>query len=133
MKTNKYLNFVFILVVMVTCGKTSLRMYAPHTDYPKAIYVESKFEGILTEGKIASDKVEEIWKKGKIASDKFVYVDISMYSGKKAKGKLIQISEEYVELSKGYYYKKDPKDDIILKFEKVVTIPKSEILLMKIW
>lgn len=118
MKMNKYLTFGIALVAMFSCGKSNLKRYAPHTTYPKAIYVENQ--------------IEKIWTAGKIEADKFLYIDISMNNGRKESGKLIQISEEYIELSKGYYYMRDQKDNIT-KLEKVVTIPKSEILILKIW
>ena len=118
MKTYKCLIFVNTLLITFACGKSSLQRYAPSTTYPRAIYVENQ--------------IDKIWTEGKIETDKLLYVDIRLGNGRKESGKLIQISEDYVELSKGYYYKRGQEDNII-KFEKVVMIPKNEILIMKIW
>ena len=118
MKTYKCLIFVNTLLITFACGKSSLQRYAPSTTYPRAIYVENQ--------------IDKIWTEGKIETDKFLYIDISLDNGRKESGKLIQISEEYVELSHGYYYKRD-KEDNIIKSEKIITVPKSEILIMKIW
>ena len=106
------------MVTLLACGKSNLKRYAAETTYPRAIYVE--------------DQIDKIWTEGKIEANNFYYVDIRLNDGRKESGKLIQISEEYVQLSKGYYYKKNQKDNII-KSEKLETIPKSEILILKIW
>jgi hypothetical protein len=119
LKTNNCLIFVIILVAMVACSKSSFKRYEPYTVYPKAIYVENQ--------------INKIWTEGKIAADKSIYVDVRMQNGIKKSGKLIEISKEYVVLTEGYYYASDNNNNIFQLDKDETNIPKSEILILKIW
>ena len=118
MKTNRYLILITFLGIMLACGKPSLKRYSPHTTFPRAVYVENQIQKIQTT-KMTSSKTP-------------LYVDISLYNGKKESGKLIQISENYVEVSRGYYYQRGKDKKVEVK-EDVMLVPKGEILIMKIW
>jgi len=105
---------------MLACGKSSVKKYLPLTAYPRAIYIENQVDKVQTEGKIAEKKN--------------IYVDVSTRDGMKKSGKLIEISKESVRLTEGYYYATDKNNKALIKLDKdEVIIPKTEILILKIW
>lgn len=102
---------------LFTCSIQGLKKYSPRSNYPKAVFIENQV------GTIKTNKV--------IPRKNYIYVDITKRDSKKKSGRLIQISEDTVWFSSGYHYV--GKNDSLKVVEKIVTVRKKDILMMKIW
>ena len=60
-----------------------------------------------------------------------LYVQISQVDGKKIAGRLMDINSEKVAVSTGYTYKSQTNN--LKRIEKIVSIPKKDILIMQVW
>jgi len=116
LKFFKALMLILIINTLITCT-IKLNEYKSKFTSPKYVYVD--------------DQVKAIWSKIDSLKGKSSYFEIRKINGSKETGKFMQISKGTIELSRGFYYKN--VQDSLIKIEKVISIPKNEILTMKIW
>lgn len=121
MKILFYLAFNVLLYCILSCSSVQHHYeydtkYVP-TDFPKFIYL--------------NDQISVLNTRGTIQEDKRPFCEIRQKDGKKHMGKLVKIAETYVQISFGYNLRE--KNYKQTKVDKYMEIPKSEILILKIW
>ncbi len=91
--------------------------YYPVYDIPRKVYVE--------------DHVNPLYTDGAIPESSMTFVEVRTREGRRERGKLLQITMENLIMSDGYRYA-DP-DDATSIIENEIIIPKSDILILKVW
>ncbi|MBN2089291.1 hypothetical protein JW964_06745 [candidate division KSB1 bacterium] len=101
----------------MNCYQAKIYKHALTTESPKTYFI--------------GDQVELLRTKMILSPEKGPYVEINLKNGQKEDGKLIQILEKNIELNTGYYLKS--KNGSLIRVEKNISIPKNEVLLMKVY
>ena len=122
--TSRYFFIVLILIsVLSTACSESVRKHEKQVlvqqpdDFPRKIYVENQVNSLNT-------RVE-------LPAEKRMYVEVTKKDGLKERGKLIRITDRELIVSGGFHY--ITRNDSLVKVEKKVTIPKEDVLILKVW
>jgi hypothetical protein len=117
--------FVFILSGLFLSCSSSFTHYrfdpnvAP-TTYPKNIYVEDQVFPLNTRGNLSMQDQK--------------YVEIRMKGGELYTGKLINIEYKHIILSEGSSYRSTTDGETTRPYsERTISIPKEEVLILKMW
>lgn len=115
----KVTTFVFLTIILALSSgcSSNFKLYTPKSPLPRAAYV--------------GDQVQQISSKGKISESNYLYTEIRTLDGDKFSGKLIEIHDDTVVLSEGFYY--TTKKESAVRIEKPAEIKKEDILILKIW
>ncbi len=112
---------LIVLALASSCARPDYQYkhmpYYPADEMPREVYVE--------------DQVNPLNTNGALPEENRVIVEVRTIEGRQEKGRLIRISERDILLSPEFRYVAE--GDTTGKEEKVVTIPKEEVLILKVW
>jgi hypothetical protein len=80
---------------------------------------------------IVNFKVRRLKTEADIPEERQIYIEVETKTGTQQTGRLIKITEKDLVLSRGFYY--STVKDSTLRIENKITIPKQEILILKVW
>jgi hypothetical protein len=107
---------VVVSLLILSCAK-AYHPYVPETQVPKMVYVNGDVENLRTIAGRLYDKV--------------VYVQVTTRKEIAATGKLVQIGEDDIVISPGYYYTNQAGTATKVDVEKI--IPKKDILVLTLY
>jgi len=120
MKLHNSIALIFAaLLLNVACNKKALNnqpIFSPE-GFPRMVYVDNEVQKLKT----AAD----------IPNYSPVYVEVRTKAGDQKAGKLLRITESAVVLHQAVYRK--TAGDSLLKVENKITVPKQEVLILKVW
>jgi hypothetical protein len=118
-----WLVLLFCFLLLSCSSKFTNYRFDPNvapTTYPKNIYIE--------------DQVFPLNTRGNLSLQDQGYVEIRLKGGEFYSGKLINIEYKDIILSEGSSYNSTTDGDKTIPFsERTISIPKEEILILKMW
>lgn len=106
-----------IASLFITCGPKLRRYYTDDNVNPRSILVKDQLLTLQTNKQIGNSKP--------------IFVELRLMDGNSTQGRLLSLSRDSVKVSQGYFYKEIK--GITTRMERAIHVPKSEIMLMKIY
>jgi len=120
MKLFNYIAIIFAVALFNTaCNQKNLNnqpVFSPE-GFPRMVYVE--------------DEVQKLKTSADIPSYRRVYVEVRTKTGEQKAGKLIRITAGEVVLYQAVYHQ--AAKDSLIKVESKISVPKPDVLILKVW
>ena len=119
MKT-KFFSIIFLSLLLATVSCKNVYLYGksssfPHDTTPSMVFFD--------------DQVMSLSPKT-YPSDRWIYVEYTTKTGAFVKGRLLEVTDSDLVISRGYY--NDKVDESII-YEDAYNVAKNEVMLLKVW